>query len=364
MLYRKLGNTGLKVSVLSFGNWITGHSEENEKIQMECVKLAWDNGINYFDTSENYGLGTGEILMGRCLKALNVDRCKLVVSTKVFWSVKGEGFKVNLIGLSRKHIMEGVNNSLKKLQLDYVDIVFCHRPDYETPMEEVCKGMSDLIDQGKAYYWGTSEWPACMIAAAIETCKRLNLHGPKVEQCEYNMLQRNKMENEYKYLFDAYNMGTTIFSPLKSGLLTGKYNSGEKLEGTRFSTYAFCLKLWDKCMSNEQKKKDLLGKLRKLKEIADETGFTMPQMALAWTIANKRTTTCILGASKVKQLEENLKCIELLKKWTPELEKKIEETLGNKPDDWIDYMTWKPLPGIRESNLYTCLLYTSPSPRD
>ena len=352
MLYRQLGNTGIKVSVLSFGNWITGHSEENQKIQIDCVKLAWDNGVNYFDTSENYGLGMGEVLMGRALKALEVDRNKLVVSTKIFWSVKGEGFSVNMNGLSRKHILEAIDKSLKNLQLSYVDVVFCHRPDYDTPMEEVCRAMSSLIDREKAFYWGTSEWPACMIAAAMETCKRLNLHGPKVEQCEYNMLTRNKMEREYRYLFQNYNLATTIFSPLKSGLLSGKYNSGEKLEGTRFATYAFCIKLWEKCMSDKESKNMLLGKLRQIKEIADEVGYSMAQLAVAWTVVNLKTTTCILGASKVSQLEENLKSLELIQKWTPELENKIEKVLGNKPDDWTNFLTWTPLEPVRTANLY------------
>lgn len=351
MLYRQLGNTGLKVSVLSFGNWITGHSEENQKIQNECVQLAWDNGVNYFDTAENYGCGTGEVLMGNALKALNVKRSKLVVSTKIFWSAMGDCFKENLIGLSRKHVMEGVDDSLKKLQLEYVDVVFCHRPDHDTPLEEVCRAMSDVIDQGKAFYWGTSEWPPCMIAAATEICKGLKLHGPKVEQCEYNMLSRTKVEKEYRFLFKRYDMGATIFSPLKSGLLTGKYNSGEKLKDTRFATYPFCQKLWERVMSEEEKKKLILDRLNNIKELAEEEGVSMPQLALAWTVANRRVTTCIMGASKLGQLKENLKALDLLKRWSVELERKIEAVLGNLPDHWLDFKTWSPLPPQREDNL-------------
>jgi voltage-dependent potassium channel beta subunit len=352
MLYRKLGDTGLEVSVLSFGNWITGHSKENQEIQNECVKLAWEAGVNYFDTAENYGEGKAEVVMGKALKALNVKRSNLVISTKIFWSVMGDKFKVNLIGLSRKHILEGIRDSLKKMQLEYVDVVFCHRPDHSTPLEEVCRGMSQIITEGKAFYWGTSEWPACMIAAAVEICKRLKLHGPKVEQCEYNMLERRKMESEYCFLFSQYNLGTTVFSPLKSGLLSGKYNSGEKLENTRFATYPFCQKLWEKFMSEEDKKNIILEKLRKVKEVADEVGCSMPQLALAWTVANKRTTTCIMGASKVEQLKENLKCLDVLKKWDRDLEKKIEGVLGNRPDSWVDFKKWQPMRGVRESNLY------------
>ena len=350
MIYRPLGRTGLKVSVFSFGNWITGHDPEIEKVQTECVKLAWDNGINFFDTAEVYGFGIAETVFGKALKALNVNRNQLVVSTKLFWSAR-EGFTVNMNGLSRKHIVEGMQNSLKRLQLDYVDVVFCHRPDHDTPLEEVCKGMSYLIDQGQAFYWGTSEWPPCMIAAAIETCKRLNLHEPKAEQCEYNMVQRTKMEREYRFLFKNYGMGTTIWSPLKSGLLTGKYNSGEKIANSRFGKGGHDT-TWNKYMGTEEKRNSLVSKLVKLEEIAKELGGTMSQLALAWTVMNQDTSTCILGASRVSQLEENLKSLALLKKWTPEVENRIEDILDNRPEDWTDYMSWTPLTPTRIDRLY------------
>ena len=351
MLYRPLGRTGIKVSVLSFGNWVTGHTKEAEETQIKCVKLAWENGVNFFDTAEVYGFGVAEDIMGKALKNLNVDRNKLVVSTKLFWSNR-EGFSVNMNGLSRKHIVEGMKNSLKRLQLDYVDIVFCHRPDFNTPLEEVCKAMSSLIDKNQAFYWGTSEWPPCMIAQAIEMCNRLNLHGPKVEQCEYSLVIREKMEREYRYLFREFGMGTTIWSPLKSGLLTGKYNSGEKLEGSRFATNPMLTRIWDKYMSDETKRNEFVGKLVKLEKIAKELGGTLPQLALAWTVANLDTSTCILGASKVSQLEENLKSLELLAKWTPELEKRIEEIIGNRPEDWTDYLTWDKMEPRRMTRLY------------
>jgi voltage-dependent potassium channel beta subunit len=351
MLYRQFGRTGIQVSVLSFGNWVTGHSKEAEKVQIDCVKLAWENGINFFDTAEVYGYGIAEEIMGKAIKNLDVNRSKLVVSTKLYWSNR-EGFSVNMNGLSRKHLVEGMRNSLSRLQLEYVDIVFCHRPDLNTPMEEVCRGMSYLIDSGYAFYWGTSEWPPCMIARAIEMCERLNLHGPKAEQCEYSLVAREKMEREYRYLFREFGMGTTIWSPLKSGLLTGKYNSGEKLEGSRFATNPLLSRIWDKYMADETKRNEFVGKLQKLEEIAKELGGTLPQLALAWTVANLDTTTCILGASKVSQLEENLKSLELLAKWTPELEKRIEEIIQNKPEDWTDYNTWGPMTPRRMKRLY------------
>lgn len=353
MLYRPLGRTGLKVSVLSFGNWVTGHSKEAEKTQIDCVKLAWDNGINFFDTAEVYGFGVAEEIMGKALKNLNVKRNKLVVSTKLFWSVnRREEFAVNQNGLSRKHLIEGMRDSLERLQLEYVDVVFCHRPDFETPMEEVCRGMSYLIEKGYAFYWGTSEWPPCMIARAIELCDKLNLHGPKAEQCEYSLVAREKMEREYRYLFQEYGMGTTIWSPLKSGLLTGKYNSGEKLEGSRFATNPMLSRIWDKHMGDEAKRNEFVAKLVELEKIAKELGGSLAQLALAWTVANMDTSTCILGASKVSQLEENLKSMELLAKWTPELDLRIEDVMGTKPEDWNDPQTWMPLTPRRQVRLY------------
>lgn len=351
MIYRSLGRTGIKVSALSFGNWVTGHSAEAEETQIKCVKLAWDNGVNFFDTAEVYGFGVAETIMGKALKNLEVDRSKLVISTKLFWSNR-EGFSVNLNGLSRKHIIEGIQNSLKRLQLEYVDVVFCHRPDINTPMEETCRAMSYVIDKGWAYYWGTSEWPPCMIAAAIETCKRLGLHEPKVEQCEYSMVVRQKMEADYRYLFKQYGMGTTIWSPLKSGLLTGKYNSGEKIEGSRFGKNSFGTSVWNKYMGDEAKRNEFVGRLVKLEEMAKEMGGSMAQLALAWTIANQDTTTCIIGASRVSQLEENLKALDLLKKWSPEIENRIEEILGNRPEDWNDYVSGGPLTPTRIDRLY------------
>lgn len=353
MLYRQLGRTGIKVSILSFGNWNPDYSKEMEETQIACVKKAWEHGINFFDTAELYGAGVAEEILGKAIKSLNVDRSKLVISTKLYWSTfPTPGTLPNLVGLSRKHLMEGMRNSLKRLQLDYVDVLFCHRPDLSTPLEEVCRAMSHLVDEGYTFYWGTSEWPPCMIARAIEMCEKLNLHGPKVEQCEYSLLVREKMERDYRYLFKEFGMGTTIWSPLKSGLLTGKYNSGEKLKGSRYEKIPIFFPVWEKYMGTEAKLNDFVSKLNELEKIAKELGGTLIQLALAWTVANRDTTTCIFGASKVSHLEENLKCLEILAKWSPELEERIEKVIQTKPEDWTDYNTWGKMQSRRLKRLY------------
>ena len=231
MIYRNLGNSGLKVSVIGFGNWVTGHDEEATKTQCEIVKQAWESGVNFFDTAEVYGFGQAEKIFGEALKSLNANRCDLVISTKLFWS----GMTVNCRSNSRKHLIEGLKGSLERLQLDYVDVVFSHRPDYETPLEEICKGFSDLINMGLAHYWGTSEWRPDMIVRAIEICSKYGWNKPIVEQPQYNMMIRDRMEFEYEYLFSTYKYGTTVWSPLCQGLLTGKYNDGNFPEGSRFS---------------------------------------------------------------------------------------------------------------------------------
>jgi aryl-alcohol dehydrogenase-like predicted oxidoreductase len=222
MVYRYLGNSGLKVSALSFGNWLNSDAEENYEVTRDSIKRCLEHGINFFDTAEIYNSGSAETLMGKAFKELNVRREDIVVSTKL-WRV-GNG--VNDMFLSRKHLVEGMNNSLKRLQLDYVDVVFCHRPDYDTPLEETCRAMSYLIDSGKTFYWGTSMWSADRITKAIEICERLNLHKPITEQPAYSMVRRDLVEKEYRRLFSEYRYGTTIWSPLAGGILTGKYNDG------------------------------------------------------------------------------------------------------------------------------------------
>lgn len=254
MIYRYLGNTGLKVSLLSFGNWLTAHDKEQEKANLECLKAAHKGGVNFFDTAEIYGMGVAEEVFGVALKEVlqDVERKDIVVSTKIFKCGQG----VNDTFLSRKHIIEGTRNSLKRLQLDYVDVVFCHRPDFDTPLEETCRAMSWLIDQGLSFYWGTSEWPSDRIHQAVELCERKNLHKPVVEQCQYSMIIRENFEKNLRHDFENYGYGTTIWSPLAGGLLTGKYNDGNAPEGTRYGSNDYAKdNIWGNYMGEKTKEK-------------------------------------------------------------------------------------------------------------
>lgn len=231
MIYRYLGNSGLKVSVIGYGNWVNSNEGSAAKFTTECIKACYDAGVNFFDTAEIYGNGEAERQMGAAFKELGLRREDLVVSTKIFSCGSGVNDKFG----SRKHIIEGLDNSLKRLQLEYVDVVFSHRPDYETTLEETCAAFHHVIEQGKAFYWGTSEWPAQRIVAAIGICEKNGWHKPIVEQPQYNMVWRQRFEGEYAHLFATTGYGTTIWSPLCSGLLSGKYNDGEVPEGSRFS---------------------------------------------------------------------------------------------------------------------------------
>ena len=284
--------------------------------------------------------------MGRAFKELGFKREEIVVSTKLLRIGDGP----NDTFLSRKHIIEGITNSLKRLQLDYVDVVFCHRPDYDTPLEETCRAMSWIVDNNKAFYWGTSDWPADRIAKAIEICERLNLHKPIVEQPQYNMLIRDQFEREYRRLFSENKYGTTIWSPLAGGILSGKYNDGVTPEGSRYDARkgnGFINAFWVKFFGNGAKESSL-KKLKALGALAQDLGFSQAQLALAWTIANKDVSTCILGFTKLTQVEENLKALELYYKWTPEIEKKVRDILGNDPEPVQDWRTWQPLPNRRD----------------
>lgn len=346
MIYRRLGNSGLKVSIFSFGNWLNGENAKNEQLQTQLVKRAFDAGINYFDTAEEYGNGTAEILMGKALKALECPRSDLVIATKLFWGKSDKFPNINDKGLSRKHLVEGMKTSLQRLQLDYVDIVFCHRPDDEVDLEETCKTMSWLVDQGHALYWATSEWPACLVTAAIEICKRLSLNQPIADQMEYNMLTRHRMEKEYTPVFHRYGYGTTVWSPLASGLLTGKYNSGTIPEGSRFASeenqgiyYNYISKFGE----------GLFSKLTKIGDIAKEFGCSQAQLGLLWAIANQDVTTIILGASSVNQLEQNLEVLKLIPKWNIKWENEVGNVLLNAPEPDMDFRQWIPKPSRREN---------------
>ena len=346
MEYRYLGNSGLRVSVLSYGNWLNSNKEDDYTITRDAIKKCYEAGVNFFDTAEIYGNGSAEEQMGKAFKELGYKREDLVVSTKLFKCGAG----VNDTFLSRKHIIEGTNNSLRRLQMDYVDVLFCHRPDYETPLEETCRAMSWVIDQGKAFYWGTSMWPADRISKAIEICERLNLHKPIVEQPEYNMLARDNFEKNYRRIFAEYKYGTTIWSPLAGGILAGKYNDGVIPEGSRYSNHAMLDAVWQKYMS-EKAKPDTLKKLNALADLAKELGFTQAQLSLAWAIANKDVSTCILGFTRLEQVDENLKALELYKTWNADLEKRVREILANDPESELDWRKWSPQAQRRDTAL-------------
>ena len=321
MRYRYLGNSGIQVSVLSWGNWINVKNEND--ITTETVKVALENGINFFDTAEIYGMGVAETSLGEALKTLKVKRESIVVSTKIFKC----GFGVNDTMLSRKHITEGLNNSLKRLQLDYVDVVFCHRFDEDTPLEEVCRAMNQAILSGKTFYWATSEWAGTQIMEAFAICEKYSLIKPICDQCQYNMLERNKVENEFTHLFDKHKYGTTVWSPLYSGVLTGKYRNDNEFKGTRFEgEEARFHKLY--YLKNKQSTDE---KLNKLEAIAKRLNASLSQLALAWVIRNPNVSTCILGTSKVEQLKENLACLDIVEKIDTALENEIEDILDTAP---------------------------------
>jgi len=337
MEYRYLGNSGLRVSVVGFGNWVNNLNDESTK---ECFKKALENGINFFDTAEIYGHGAGEKSFGKVIKELNIPREKIVISTKI-WQI---GFDPNDGFLSRKHICEAIKNSLKRLQLDYVDVVFCHKFDSVTPLEETCKSMNWVINQGYADYWGTSDWTASQIMEAYAICDKLGLIKPIVEQCQYNMLYRQPMEVNYRDLFKRYKMGTTIWSPLNSGILTGKYIEGipedsrAKLKNDN-ADFAFTF--------YQKNKQDIDNKLIKLKSIAEKYRCGLATLAIAWCIANPDVSVCLLGASKPAQLDDTIKAVEIYKKIDNDTWIEIEKILDNTPNGETDFLTWKELPSRR-----------------
>jgi len=338
MIFRNLGNSGLKVSSLSWGNWLNTKGDDPT---YDIIKLAYENGVNFFDTAEIYGYGEGETTLGKALKKLNVPRESLVVSTKIYEAGTG----VNDSFLSRKHIVEGLRNSLKRLQLEYVDVLFCHRPDPSTPLEETCRAMNWAIEKGMAFYWGTSEWSSAQIMDAYAVCDRLNLIKPICEQPQYNLFVREKLENEYSLLFKKYKMGTTIWSPLMSGILTGKYISGVP-KGSRGDLFADSASLHFQMYNDNKASWD--DKLTKLKAIAERTGFSLANLAVAWTIKNPCVSTCIVGASRVDQMQDNLKALELLPLITDDVEKEIEDILGNMPAAEMDWMNFEKKEGWRK----------------
>jgi voltage-dependent potassium channel beta subunit len=324
MEYRRLGKSGLQLSVVSFGSWVTFHKQINDNSADELMTIAYENGINFFDNAEAYALGESEKMMGRILKAKGWDRTSYVLSSKVFFGWRGKENKPNQTGLSRKHIVEACNEALQRMQVDYLDLFFCHRPDKNVPIEEVVWTMNILMQQGKILYWGTSEWSAQEIMEAHMYAQQHRLIGPTMEQPEYNLFNRHKVEDEYRQIFKTVGLGTTIWSPLAAGLLTGKYNNGIP-EDSRMAIKGF---EWLKEKNVQEAKID---KVRKLKHIADNLHCSLAALSIAWCISNPNVTTAILGATKKEQLTENLKALEVLPKLTPQVLQQIDEMMETKP---------------------------------
>ena len=320
MEYRRLGRSGLQVSALSFGSWVTFGAQIGDDVAESCMKLAYDSGINFFDNAEVYAAGKSELVMGRILQKMQWDRSSYVVSSKVFWG----GKLPNQIGLSRKHVVEACHAALKRLQVDYLDLYFCHRPDPNTPIAETVRAMHDLITQGKVLYWGTSEWSAAQLMEAFEVARTQNLIAPTMEQPQYNMLWRARMEKEYAPVFAQHGLGTTIWSPLASGLLTGKYNNTVP-DDTRIHRHDLG---WLKEKTIGSESGDKIEKSRRLAVLAGELGVSQACMSIAWCLKNPNVSTAILGASKVGQLEENLKALEVLPLLTDEVMTWIEVIVG------------------------------------
>ncbi len=323
MEYRRLGKSGLQVSALSLGSWLTFGKQISDDTAEDLMKLAYDKGVNFFDNAETYANGESEIVMGNILKKMSWDRSSFVVSSKAFF---GDGGKLpNQTGLSRKHVVEACNAALKRLQVDYLDLYYCHRPDKNTPIEETVLTMNHLIQQGKIFYWGTSEWSAQEIMEAHMVAKEYRLIGPTMEQPQYNMFHREKVEVEYNQIYKTVGLGTTIWSPLASGVLTDKY-IGQMPEGTRLGMAGL---EWLKQRSLDPHR---LSLCRKLNKLAGDLGTSLAKLAIAWCAKNPNVSTVILGASKQHHLEETLTSLEIIPKITEEVNQRIEDILENKPE--------------------------------
>ena len=324
MLYRRLGKSGLQVSEFSLGSWVTFSKQVHEGDALKLMTTAYDAGINFFDNAEGYEAGKSEALMGAALKKLQWTRDTYIVSSKVFWG----GTKPTQRGLSRKHVFDACHAALKRLQVDYLDLYFCHRPDADTPIEETVRAMHDLVQQGKILYWGTSQWTAQQITEAWAVAKDLKITPPTMEQPEYNFFERHKVEGDFLPLYDLTGLGTTIWSPLASGVLTGKYNKGIP-DDSRLNLpgYEWLKKEWQSPQGVAK-----LAKVENLAALASKAGMPIHHMALLWCLSNKNVSTVILGASRVAQLEDNLAALTSRDKMTEDLKSKIEDILQNKPD--------------------------------
>jgi len=323
MNYRRIGRAGIKVSELSLGSWVTYGNQMDTGAARECMAAAWDRGVNFFDNAEVYALGKSEEIMGEALKKLAWPRVRYVVSTKFFWGLNEGPNEKNT--LNRKYLLQAMDASLKRLQLDYVDLVYCHRPDPNTPMEETVWAMHDMIHRGKAVYWGTSEWSAAEILAACEVAERHHLHKPIVEQPEYNLFHRDRVEKEYAPLYGNVGTGLTTWSPLDSGILTGKYRKGVP-EGSRGTITRLSF------MGEKMKDARKRAAVDALEPIAADLGCTLAQLALAWCLKNPNVSTVITGASRVSQVEENLKAADVAPKLTGEVMARIEAATAGARD--------------------------------
>lgn len=324
MDYRKMGKTGLQLSTLSFGSWVTFHKQIDDRVADELMGIAYDAGVNFFDNAEVYAAGESEKMMGRVLSQKKWDRTSIVLSSKAYFGWRGKANKPNQSGLSRKHLTEACHEALQRLHTDYLDLYYCHRPDKSTPIEEVVQTMNTLIQQGKILYWGTSEWSGVEIMEAHRVAEKYRLIGPSMEQPQYNLFERNKMENEFLEIFKNVGMGTTIWSPLAAGLLTGKYNDGIP-EGSRFQIEGF------EWLRDKWLMQDKINKVQQLGALAKALKVSTASLSIAWCIKNPNVSTAILGATNKAQLLDNLTALETATLLTPEIMEQIEGIIGTKP---------------------------------
>lgn len=324
MEYRHLGRAGIQVSELSFGSWVTFHNQADVNAAVEMMSAAYDAGVNFFDNAEVYAGGKSEEVMGAALKQLGWRRSSYLVSTKIYWGLQDNVNERNT--LNRKRLIEGIDGSLERFGLDYVDLLYCHRPDKTTPIEETVWAMHNIIEWGKALYWGTSEWAAAEIVAAIEIAERHHLHKPVVEQPVYNLFSRHRFSSEYERVYKEFGYGTTIWSPLASGLLTGKYSQGIP-QGSRGALEGYD---W---LKDQLTDKEKLAKVQALEPIARELECTLSQLAIAWCLKNPYVSSVITGASRVEQVHENMKASEVAPKITPEILERIDQIFEIKKEE-------------------------------
>ena len=332
MEYRRLGKSGLPVSALSFGSWVTFSTQMGVEQALETMTAAYDAGVNFFDNAEVYASGKSETIMGQALQKSGWSRDSYIVSSKVMWG-SVEDPKPTQRGLHRKHVFDACHDALRRLQVEYLDLYFCHRPDPIVPMEEVVRMMTELIHQGKVLYWGTSQWSAQQLSEAYGVARQYQLIPPTMEQPQYSMFHREKVEAEFAPLYDTIGLGTTTFSPLYFGILTGKYNDGIPAD-SRASLPGY---EWVRENIESETGQQQIAKVRRLVPIAEGLGATMSQLAIAWCLRNPRVSTVILGASRVSQVHENLKALDVLPQLTDDVMAAIEDVLGNKPPQQEEY---------------------------